>query len=118
MKLPGPDHPITIAKNPKQVTVEVGGKVIALSTHALSLREAAYPAVQYVPVADVDQSLLSKTSHSTHCPYKGDASYWTIEAGGQRLENAVWGYEQPYPAVEQIRGHVAFYPNKVTITEA
>lgn len=117
VKIPGPDHPITVVPNPKKVRVSVGGTVIAETSHALTLREAAYPAVQYVPRADANMSLLTKTAHSTYCPYKGDAGYFTINAGGKMLENAIWTYEQPYDAVKQIKDHLAFYPDKAVIEE-
>ena len=83
MKLPGPDHPITITANPKRVRVSAGGVVIADTTHALTLKEASYPAVQYVPRADADMALLARTDRTTHCPYKGDASYFSINANGK-----------------------------------
>lgn len=117
MKIPGPDHPITITPNPKRVRVTAGGKVIADTTGALTLREASYPPVQYIPRADADMALLSATDHRTHCPYKGDAGYFTIRTGGKTLDNAIWTYEAPYDAVKEIAGHLAFYPDKVTIEE-
>ena len=117
MKIPGPDHPITIAKNPKRVRISVGGEVIAESSHALTLKEASYPAVQYISRADANSDKLKRTDHSTYCPYKGDASYFSIVSGGQTLENAIWTYETPYESVKEIEGHLAFYPNKVTIEE-
>ena len=117
MKLPGPDHPITIAANPKRVRVSVGGTVIADTTHALILKEARYPAVQYVPRADANMALLERTERVTHCPYKGDANYFSIKANGTTLENTIWTYEEPYPAMAEIAGHLAFYPDKVTIEE-
>jgi uncharacterized protein (DUF427 family) len=117
MKIPGPDHPITTAPNPKRVRVSVGGEVIAETTRALTLKEASYPAVQYIPREDGDASKLQRTDHSTYCPYKGDASYFSIVAGGKTLENAIWTYETPYDSVKEITGHLAFYPNKVTIEE-
>jgi uncharacterized protein (DUF427 family) len=113
MKLPGPDHPIAIAPNGKRVRVSFVGKIVADTTRALTLREAHYPAVQYIPRKDADMSLLTPTAHSTHCPYKGDASYFSIEAEGRRAENAVWSYEQPYPAMAEIGGYLAFYPSRV-----
>ena len=115
MKIPGPDHPITITPNPKRVRVLAGGKVIADTTRALALKEATYPVVQYIPREDTDPSLLTKTAHSTHCPYKGDASYFTIYTGDTTVENAVWSYETPFPAMKEITGYLAFYPSKVTI---
>ncbi len=113
MRLPGPDHPITIAHNNKRVRVTFAGKVIADSTCALSLKEASYPAVNYIPRADTDMSALTRTDHHTHCPYKGDASYFSIAIDGRRADNAVWTYEQPFPAMAEIRNHLAFYPNRV-----
>ena len=112
---PGPDHPITIEPTGEQVTVTSGGQVIARSDRALTLREASYPPVQYVPIDDVDRSALRPTDHETYCPYKGDASYFTVTTPDGELENAIWTYEQPYDAVADIRGHVAFYANRVDI---
>jgi uncharacterized protein (DUF427 family) len=117
MKIPGPDHPITIHLNPKRVQALYGGHIIADSERALSLKEASYKAVQYFPREDVAMDYLSRTNLSTHCPYKGDASYFTIARDGEISENAVWTYEDPFPAMEQIRGYVAFYPNMVEIHE-
>ncbi len=113
MKLPGPDHPITITPNTKRVRVSFAGKIIADSTRALTLKEASYAPVQYIPRADADMSLLKPTTHKSHCPYKGDASYFSIASDGGTAENAVWSYEQPYPAIAEIAGHLAFYPNRV-----
>jgi uncharacterized protein (DUF427 family) len=117
MKLPGPDHPITIARNEKRVRVSFGGKVIADSTHALTLQEASYPPVNYIPRADVDMAALTPTAHASHCPYKGDASYFTISVDGKTADNAVWSYAQPYPAMAAIKDHVAFYPSRVDTIE-
>ena len=117
MKLPGPDHPITISANPKRVRVLAGGTVIAETDQALTLKEASYPAVQYVPRKDANMALLQRTDRVTHCPYKGDANYFTIVADGKTLENAIWSYEAPFPAMADISGHLAFYPDKVTIEE-
>jgi uncharacterized protein (DUF427 family) len=111
--VPGPDHPITIKRNPNHVVVSVHGRVLADSVNALTLREAGYPPVQYFPCADVDMALLERSTHQTYCPYKGDCSYFTIATGDVRLENAVWSYETPFPAVSSIRGHVAFYQDRV-----
>jgi uncharacterized protein (DUF427 family) len=113
MKIPGPDHPITITPNPRRVRVIAGGKVIADSTSALALKEASYPVVNYIPRRDADMSLLKPSAHSTHCPYKGDASYFSIEGDGKTLENAVWSYEKPFPAMNGITEYLAFYPHKV-----
>ena len=111
------DHPIRIVPNPNRVRVRLGGKTVVDTTHALTLFEATYPGVQYVPRADADMSLLTRTTHKTHCPYKGDASYYSIAADGRSAENAVWTYEQPLPGVAEIGGYLAFYPNKVEIDE-
>ncbi|MGF6229422.1 uncharacterized protein (DUF427 family) [Inquilinus ginsengisoli] len=117
-KIPGPDHPITVTPNPARVVVTVAGKVVADSRNALTLREASYPPVQYIPRQDVDMAALQRTDHASHCPYKGDAAYYSIPAGGERTANAVWTYEAPYDAVAEIKDHVAFYPNRVdSITE-
>lgn len=113
MKVPGPDHPITIEPNPARVVVTVAGRVIADTTRALTLREAGYPPVQYIPREDVDMSLLQRSAHATYCPFKGDCAYYSIPAGGERSTNAVWTYEAPYPAMAPIRDHLAFYPRRV-----
>jgi uncharacterized protein (DUF427 family) len=113
MKEPGPDHPITIEQAGKRVRVTFAGKPIVDTTAALTLKEASYPPVYYVPRADTDMSALEKTAHHTHCPYKGEASYFTIKTGGRSSDNAVWSYEQPFPAVAAIKDHLAFYPNRV-----
>jgi uncharacterized protein (DUF427 family) len=117
MKTPGPDHPITIARNPQRVRVRFAGKIIAETANALTLQEARYPPVQYIPRADVRMDALSRTDHHTHCPYKGDASYFTISGDGRSAENAVWSYEQPYPAVAEIKEYLAFYPDRVDAIE-
>src|SRR5665213_1973541 len=101
MKLPGPDHPITITANPKRIRVSAGGVVIADTTHALTLKEASYPAVQYVPRSDANMALLQRTERTTHCPYKGDASYYSVVADGKTLENSIWTYETPFPAMAE-----------------
>jgi uncharacterized protein (DUF427 family) len=116
-RLPGPDHPITIEPHPKRVVITVGGQTVADTREALMLREARYPGVLYVPRKDVDLSLLARTGHSTWCPYKGDASYYSIPAGGDRSVNAIWTYEAAHPAVAQIAGHMAFYPDRIDSLE-
>jgi uncharacterized protein (DUF427 family) len=113
VKIPGSDHPITIERNPLRVVVTAGDVVIADTRDALTLREARYPAVFYIPRKDVDMARLERTDHATYCPYKGDCAYFSIPSLGERGVNAVWTYETPYPAVEPIRGHLAFYPNRV-----
>ena len=117
MKLPGPDHPITITQNPRRVRVTAGDIVIAESAKALTLKEAKYPAVQYVPREDANMALLERTDRTTHCPYKGEASYYSVKADGKTLDNAIWTYETPFPAMTEISGHLAFYPDKVKIEE-
>jgi uncharacterized protein (DUF427 family) len=113
MKIPGPDHPISIEANPTRIVVTVGGHIIADTRNALTLKEASYPAVQYIPRRDVDMSALVRTEHTSYCPYKGDASYYSIPAGGDRSLNAVWSYESPFAAMAQIKDYVAFYPDRV-----
>ena len=117
MKHPSADHPITITANPKRIRVLADGVVVADTTHALTLKEASYPAVQYVPRGDAKMELLKRTERVTHCPYKGDASYFSIVANGKTLDNAIWSYETPFPAMAKISGHLAFYPDKVKIEE-
>jgi uncharacterized protein (DUF427 family) len=117
VKSPGPDHPITIEPNPGRVVVKVAGRVVADTRAALTLREAHYPPVQYIPRADVEMALLARTDHTSYCPYKGDASYFSIPAGGERAANAVWSYETPFDAVAVIKNHVAFYPDRVDAIE-
>ena len=116
-RLPGPDHPISIQRNPARVVVSVADRVIADTRNAMTLREAAYPPVHHIPPEDVDFSQLERTDHVTWCPYKGDCIYYSVSAGGSKSVNAVWSYEDPFPAVGQIKGHVAFYPEQVDATE-
>ncbi|WP_061532940.1 DUF427 domain-containing protein [Collimonas arenae] len=117
IKVPSVDHPITITKNPARIVVSLAGKVIADTHEALTLQEASYPAVQYVPRKDVDMSLLQRTDHATYCPYKGDCTYFSIPLGGNRSVNAVWSYETPHAAVAAIKDHLAFYPDRVDAIE-
>ena len=117
VRTPGPDHPIAIAPSGSRVRVVVAGRVIADSTEALALREATYPPVLYIPRKDVDMAALARSDHATYCPYKGDAAYFSIPAGGARAANAVWTYEAPYDPVAAIRDHVAFYPDRVDSIE-
>src|SRR5258705_7508060 len=113
IKVPDSDHPISIERNPAGVVVSVAGHVIADTRNALTLREAAYPPVQYIPPEDVDFSQLERTDHISYCPYKGNCNYYSVPAGGKKSNRALWSYEDPFPAVEQIRGYVAFYPERV-----
>lgn len=113
IKIPGPDHPISIEANLSRIVVTVEGQVIADTRAALTLREASYPAVQYIPREDVDMTKLTRSEHTTYCPYKGDASYYSIPAGGDRSRNAVWTYEAPFEAMASIKGYLAFYPERI-----
>jgi uncharacterized protein (DUF427 family) len=117
IKQPGPDHPITIEPTPGRVVVKVAGQVVADSSDALTLREANYPPVQYVPLGDVEQSLLASSEHTSYCPYKGDAGYYSVPIGGDRAVDAVWTYREPFAAVALIADHVAFYPDRVDSIE-
>jgi len=117
IKIPGLDHPITIERNLKRVRVSIGGRVVADSRDALTLREGGYAAVQYIPRKDVDTTLLERSAQTTYCPYKGDCAYFSIPSGGERAVNAVWTYEAPYDAVAAIRNHLAFYPDRVDAIE-
>ena len=117
VKIPGPDHPIDIKPLAGRVVVTAGGRVVADSRRALVLQESTYPAVHYIPRENADMSQLTRTAHSTHCPYKGDASYYSIPGAGDRGANAVWTYETPHDAVVSIAGHLAFYPDRVDSIE-
>jgi uncharacterized protein (DUF427 family) len=107
------NHPIRIEPHRGRVRVRLGGQLVADATRALTLFEVSYPAVQYIPREDVDMTLLARTTHRSHCPYKGDASYYTIKIAGRTSENAVWTYESPIPAVAKIAGYLAFYRDRV-----
>lgn len=117
VKVPGPEHPITLEPDAKRVRVRVGGQLVADSTRTVSLRESTYPAVRYVPRSDVNMALLERTTHSSYCPYKGTASYFSIPAGGSRSTNAIWTYETPHAAVAAIKEYLAFYPDRVDAIE-
>src|SRR5260221_201206 len=117
IKIPGPDHPITIAATNGRVTVSVNGKRIADTREALTLTEAAYPPVQYIPRKDVDMAQLQRTVHETYCPYKGECAYYSIPAGGEGSVNAVWSYEAPHAFASAIREYLAFYPDRVDAIE-
>lgn len=110
-----PQREIRIEPNPKRVSVYFRGEQIASSARALALYEGNYPAVQYIPRDDVNMSLLTRTSHTTHCPYKGDAAYYSLQVGSQQEANVVWTYEQPLERVEAIKGYLAFYPDRTEI---
>jgi uncharacterized protein (DUF427 family) len=110
---PGPDHPITVERNAKRVRVTFASEVIAETTQSLTLHEAGYRPIHYIPRADANMNALKPSAHRTYCPYKGDASYFTIHAGGRCADNAVWSYEQPFPAMAAIKDHLAFYASRV-----
>ena len=111
-----PDHTITVSPFDGVITVEFEGTPLARSKNAVELHEAHYPPVFYIPLGDVDAALLRRSEHVTHCPFKGEASYWDIVIGDHEIDNAIWGYETPYDEMLELAGLVAFYPNKVTIT--
>jgi uncharacterized protein (DUF427 family) len=117
-RVPGPDHPISIEPTPSHVVVRVAGKVVVDTRSALILREASYPPMLYLPRSDADLSLLQRTDHATYCPYKGDCSYYSIPVGGAKSINAVWTYEEPYAAVEAIKGYLAFYRDRIDSVES
>jgi uncharacterized protein (DUF427 family) len=112
---PTADHPITVKPTAGTVTVRVGDREIARTTRALTLQEATYPAVQYVPLADVDPAVLRESATLTYCPYKGEASYYSAEVNGETLSDLIWTYRTPYPAVAEIADHVAFYPDRTSV---
>jgi uncharacterized protein (DUF427 family) len=113
IRIPGPDHPITITPHAGRVVVTLAGKTVADTTEALALQEASYPVALYIPRKDLDLSLVQRTDHASYCPYKGEASYYSIPVGGERSVNAIWTYEAPYDAVAQIKDYLAFYPDRV-----
>jgi uncharacterized protein (DUF427 family) len=115
VRIPGPDHPITITPAPGRVVVRFGDQVIADTRHALSLKEASYPAVYYIPRGDADMASLRRSEHTTWCPYRGEASYYSLPGNSEAAINAIWTYETPSEYVASIAGHLAFYPDRVTI---
>jgi uncharacterized protein (DUF427 family) len=117
IRIPGPDHPITISPVEGKVRVTLARRIVAESTRALRLKENGYPPVYYLPRNDADMSLLLRTTHYTYCPYKGDCTYYSIAIGGPKSENAVWTYEKPYDAVASIGEYLAFYPSRVDAIE-
>jgi uncharacterized protein (DUF427 family) len=117
MKIPGPDHPISIEPHPGRVRVVFNGRTVADTTRALVLRETTYKPVFYILREDADMTAFERSSHATHCPYKGDASYFSIRVGDRRSENAIWSYEQPFPAVGEIAELLAFYSSRVDTIE-
>ncbi len=117
VKIPGPDHPITIATNPNALEVCLDGQLIAQTTRALTMREGGYPPVHYIPRADTNMPLLHDSARTSYCPFKGEASYFSIGVDNARAEDAVWFYREPFDAVAEIKDHLAFYTDKVDITE-
>ena len=115
-KQPTAEHPITSEPTEGRVLVRVNGQVVADTRAALGLRESTYPVVQYIPFADVDPKVLTRTDTHSYCPYKGEAGYYSVTAAGETVDDAIWTYEKPYPAVAAIAGHVAFYPNKADVS--
>ena len=113
IRIPGRDHPIAVTPTKGRVVVKAGGRIIAETHNALTLQEASCPPVQYIPRADADMPQLSRTAHTTYCPYKGDASYYSLP----NAENAVWSYEAPHAAMATIKDHLAFYPDRVEAIE-
>ena len=114
--IPGPDHPITIEPTGERVVVRRGDVIVADTLDSLTLREASYAPVHYIPLADVDEGAIRPSHGETYCPFKGDATYYALIAGDEAIEDAIWTYEQPYDAVAEIQGRVAFYPENVEIT--
>jgi uncharacterized protein (DUF427 family) len=114
--IPDETHPITVTPTGRRVTVRVGDRLVADTTRALSLAESTYPVAQYIPIDDVSPEVLRESSTETYCPYKGDARYYSLAVGDDEITDAIWAYDNPYPAVAEIAGHVAFYPNKVAIS--
>jgi uncharacterized protein (DUF427 family) len=117
IKIPGPDHPITISPAEGKVRVTVAGRIVAESTQALRLEEKGYPPLYYLPRSDAEMSLLLRTTHYTYCPYKGDCTYLSIPIGGEKSKYEVWTYEKPYEAVVDIKEHLAFYPTRADAIE-
>ncbi len=117
VKIPGPEHPITIQPNPGRVVVSIDGRQLADTREALTLSEAGYAPVQYIPLSDVNRDLLTPSDHESYCPFKGDANYYSVPSVGERGVNLIWEYRDPYDAVAQIRGHVAFYADRAEIDE-
>jgi uncharacterized protein (DUF427 family) len=116
IKAPDVDHPISIDADTVRVVAPAGDTVIADTSAALTLREAGYPPVHYIPLDDVVPGILRPSTSHSYCPYKGDASYYDVVLpGGKELAEAVWTYQAPYPAVDAIAGHVAFYTDRLQV---
>ena len=115
--VPGPDHPISIEATDGRVVVNAAGQIVADTTAGVTVQEANYPPVYYIPRADIAMGRLERTKHVTYCPYKGKCNYFNIPAGGERATNAAWTYEAPHEAVAQIKDHIAFYRDRVDSIE-
>ena len=111
--IPRWDHPLSLEDTGARVTVRLGGRVVADTRNAITLREASYPPVQYVPLADVDPAVLEPSDHTSFCPFKGRATYYSLHVGDDVAPAAVWTYLEPRAAVAQVAGHVAFYADRV-----
>jgi uncharacterized protein (DUF427 family) len=109
-------HTVTITPSDAHVEVRLNGELLAKTDRALRLEEAGLPARYYLPKVDVRMDLLRPTSFHTTCPFKGEASYWSADVGGQTHDGIVWAYESPIPAVAELAGHVSFYPNRAEVT--
>ena len=116
-RIPDQTHPITVTPAGRRVVVTVADTVVADSRAALSLQEASYPAVLYIPREDIRDELLTPSATESYCPYKGEASYWSLDADGADVPDLAWSYEKPYEAVSEITGHLAFYPDKASVRE-
>ena len=112
---PGPDHPITIEPTGQRVVVRRGELIVADTHDSLTLREASIPPVHYIPLEDVEEGAIRPSAGETYCPFKGEATYHALIAGGSEIEDAIWTYEKPFEAVAEIAGRVAFYPQHVEI---
>src|SRR5215470_6080116 len=108
------DYEIRSEPCAKRVRAEFNGEWIADSQRALVVHETRLTPAYYFPIEDVRMDLLRKTDFHTHCPFKGNASYWTLQSSGKTVENIAWAYEDPFPEAEKLRGHVSFYRGKVS----
>jgi uncharacterized protein (DUF427 family) len=113
--IPNASHSIKIVDCSSTVIVSKGSLELARTSSALTLSEASYLPVRYIPRGDVDMAQLERSTHTTYCPYKGDANYYSIPALGEAGLNSVWTYEAPFEAVGEIADHLAFYPDRVLI---
>jgi uncharacterized protein (DUF427 family) len=118
VKIPGPQHMITVENHPGRVVVKLGEAVIADSRDAVVLFEDKHEPVYYIPRKDADMAQFVRTEHVSYCAYKGEANYFSLPLGGERSVNAVWTYETPFEAVAPIKEHLAFYPERVDAIEA